>query len=133
MVKFLVMVAGFLVGVVNSQLNFLQEVFSGKTGDVLDNTYKEINEAVQNVQNIGEFVINNTGRDVNDIGIEVSEKYGIVLESGDIQNILDNKGLGKYQLAFKIIEKRLIEDGKKYTEQAINLGIELAVNRFFGK
>jgi hypothetical protein len=118
-------------------VDFLIEVFSDMTGKVLDETYKIINEIVCNVEKIGEYVAEHPETPVQVLAINLTEKYGLVIHSKDVEKIRKNKGEGKYALAYELIVERIQLEGKNINletaKQAINLGIELAVNRFFGK
>lgn len=118
-------------------IEFFIDVFNGATGEILDNTYKIINEVVCNVENIGEYIWNNSTTDLTKLSGDIASKYGVILSRENIARILVNKGEGKYQLAFEMIRARLEVEITGFNferaKQAINLGIELAVNRFFGK
>lgn len=122
-------------------IKFLIEVWDGVTGDVLDETHEYINEAVLNVEQIGEYILANTSKTSQELSDELMERFGyeeITVEfvekylseqKGDYEKIKT----AKYNLAYEIIKNRIKYEGKSFVGKIVNLGIELAVNRFFGK
>ncbi len=120
--------------------SFLVEVFSGATGEVINEHYKIVNEYVKNVENIAEFVNKEVNREkgVQSLIKQVEEVYGIKLSCGDVDGLLSVfKGIGKQRIVFELVRDRIVVEGgsvlKKGFEQGINLAIEFAVNRYFGK
>jgi len=114
-------------------LNFLIEVFKDLTGVVLDDSYKIINEVVLNVENIAQYIVDNTTYPNEQLTAILINRYGYDISIFDVFEIKKNKSVGKFLLARKLIKKRLISERKKFVGQSINLGIELAVSRFFSK
>jgi len=114
-------------------LNFLIEVFKDLTGVVLDDSYKIINEVVLNVENIAQYIVDNTTYPNEQLIAILINRYGYDISIFDVFEIKKNKSVGKFLLARKLIKKRLISERKKFVGQSINLGIELAVSRFFSK
>ena len=114
-------------------LNFLIEVFKDLTGVVLDDSYKIINEVVLNVENIAQYIVDNTTYPNEQLIAILINRYGYDISIFDVFEINKNKSVGKFLLARKLIKKRLISERKKFVGQSINLGIELAVSRFFSK
>jgi hypothetical protein len=127
-----------VIGIIGKKFaQFLFDVFKDMTGDILDKTYKIINEIVCNVENIGEYIEQHKEIPAEILAINLTEKYGLTIHSKDIEHIRRNKGEGKYALAYELIVERIIKEQKNINlnsaKSALNLGIELAVNRFFGK
>lgn len=118
---------------------FLLEVFAGKTGEFLNENYKLINEAVKLTENISNYIKaeENKYKDLVDIKRYVDETYACSIENKDIQSIIDNGWLGKFSLARKLSIQFIQSESKEFAteiiESALQLGIQLAVNRFFGK
>ena len=117
--------------------SFLIEVFRGQTSKIIDKSYKFVNEYVQNVENIGEYIVTHPGIDEQLIKEHIKQTYGYNVTVEEIEAIDDDKGEGKYRLAYRLILDRLIQEGQDLAEaglrQGINLAIEMAVSRFFGK
>lgn len=117
--------------------NFLKEVFEGKTGEFLDENYEAINEAVQLAEKIGEYISLNKTKDVLALQVEINELYGLILDKDSIENIINDKAIGKFSLAYDLSRQMIEKNGKSFVEKlcksALSLGIELAVNRYFGK
>jgi len=109
-------------------LKFLQGVFSGKTGEFLEQNHKTINEVVDQVEEIAKMVA--------DEGIEKTINY-VELKLGiNVKNeIIEIKAEGitksnaKKKLAQKIIYNNLMKLEKNVVWHAINVGIELAVSK----
>lgn len=119
--------------------NFLEEVFKDKTGEFLDSNYKSINAAVTLVEEIGEYItdIENKDKTYEDLKKEILEKFLYQIDDEDIKNIDEDKSTGKFKLAYKISIDFIKKNGNSFVDNlfksALRLGIELAVNRFFGK
>jgi hypothetical protein len=109
-------------------LKFLECVFSGKTGEFLEENHKIINEVVDQVEEIAKMVA--------DEGIEKTINY-VELKLGiNVKNeIIEIKAEGitksnaKKKLAQKIIYNNLMKLEKNVVWHAINVGIELAVSK----
>jgi Mg2+ and Co2+ transporter CorA len=119
---------------------FIYQVFEGIVGDILDATYPIINEAVQNAEKIGNYIVANTTASMSnttELQDKIFEMYGYKIETSAIEYLRQTeskiKGIGKYLIAYKIIKDRLEVEGKKFIPSIINLGIELAVARYFTK
>ena len=119
-----------LIGAVEEKfLKFLECVFSGKTGEFLEENHKIINEVVDQVEeiaNIGldEGIMEIAGKILKNTGFIVSEKIIEDLKNGGIA-----RSEAKRKLATDIIYKKLRELGVKIVIQAVNVGIELAVSK----
>lgn len=135
MVKWLLKVLEKFVG--SKFAKFLLEVFADKTGEIIEDSYEFVNEYVKNVENIGEYIEDNPDKSSSDVIQYVKETYGYELELDDVELIDENKGYGKYKLVYRLVIERMEEEGKNIfkegIEQGLNLAIEFAVNRFFGK
>lgn len=126
---------------------FLLSVFEGSTGVIIDNSYKIVNEVVKSVELAGEEVEKQIIEDVDALIKQIDkmlkdmlkDKFNIDLSEvplfnfNDFCHMRDYKSNGKFELAYKVIEKALSEKMIDYTKQAISLAIEFAVNRFFKK
>ena len=118
---------------------FIYEVFEGMVGEVLDVVYPVINEAVKNAENIGKYIKENTTASMQntyELSDKIAEMYGYKVSTKAIELIRNEgniKGYGKYLIAYTLIKDRLEAEGKEFIPSIINLGIELAVSRYFGK
>lgn len=114
---------------------FIYEVFEGMVGEVLDAVYPIINEAVKNTENIGNYIKAHTELTNTELVKKIAEIYGYKLTCLEVEYVKTHeiKGYGKYLIAYTLIKNRLELEGKKVTPSIINLGIELAVSRYFGK
>lgn len=114
-------------------LKFLIEVFSKSTGKILDDTYKIINKNVHLVEELSIYINNHNELEDDELIEAIEDDFQMKFNYFDLKSIQIEGGSGKFNLAYKYIINELKTLGKKYTEQAISLGIELAVNRFYGK
>lgn len=118
-------------------VEFLKEVFAGKTGEFLDENYKSINAAVKLAEEIGEYIAANKEKPYDELKFDINEKFVCNVDDEDIEEIDEDKATGKFKLAYKLSVNFIKEDGKDFVEKlgkaALKLGIELAVNRFFKK
>ena len=114
---------------------FIYEVFEGMVGEVLDAVYPVINEAVKNTENIGNYIKAHTELTNTELVEKIAEIYGYKLTCLEVEYVKSHeiKGYGKYFIAYTLIINRLELEGKKFIPSVINLGIELAVSRYFGK
>lgn len=114
---------------------FIYEVFEGMVGEVLDTVYPVINEAVKNAENIGNYIKGHTELSNSELIAKIAEMYGYSITNEEVNYVKAHeiKGYGKYLIAYTLIKNRLESEGKKVIPSIINLGIELAVNRYFGK
>lgn len=116
---------------------FLKEVFAGNTGTFLDENYKIINLNVHLAEEIGEYIGDNITDNVDVLRQVIIEKWALELTDEQIIDIKVNKGKGKFELAFALSKNNIVDNGGTFIEksltQALRLGIEMAVNRFFGK
>ncbi len=122
--------------------SFLVEVFSGVTGEVINEHYKIVNEYVKNVESIEAFVNrvdNRIDLDRNKLVLiqQIEEIYGIKLGLDELCELGYGGGIGKYKVAFALIRDRIASENEDASKrdycQGINLAIEFAVNRYFGK
>lgn len=126
---------------------FLREVFAGTTGVVLEQSHNIINENVKLVEILAEAckveVINDLNNMIVATDTHIKEELalkGIELPADlpiftfeDLDNLRTGKGTEKFNYALKITKQALLKKGVEYTEQALRLGIEMAVSRFFKK
>lgn len=126
-----------LGGAFSKFIKFLIEVWDGVTGEVLEETHNYINEAVVNVEMIGEYIKAHSSETSVWLCDKLRAKYGyieITVEFVDEIRYEQNTKYekvksAKYKLAYEIIKNRIKYEGKSFLSKAINLGIELAVNR----
>ncbi len=129
-------IAAIIISFINSKTaKFIYEVFEGMVGEVLDAVYPIINEAVKNTENIGNYIKTHTELTNTELVKKIAEIYGYKLTCLEVEYVKTHeiKGYGKYLIAYTLIKNRLELEGKKVTPSIINLGIELAVSRYFGK
>lgn len=133
MIKFITaLIASFTT---SKTAKFIYEVFEGMVGEVLDAVYPVINEAVKNTENIGNYIKAHLDLSNLELTEKIAEMYGYKLTCLEVEYVKSHeiKGYGKYLIAYTLIKNRLELEGKKEIPSIINLGIELAVNRYFGK
>lgn len=117
------------------------EVLGGNTGEIVDNSYKYVNEVVRNMENIANTVKENKTLLTNqEILVKIVEIYGYKELNLDFVDTLINESNGIYKNSFKsakldmaytIIKNRLQEEKINFTEKAIMYAIQFAVNRWF--
>jgi hypothetical protein len=122
-------------------LNFLIEVWTGRTGEILDEAHNYVNEAVLNVENICKYIKEHSEK--TDLGLveELRNLYGYKEITIDFVRLYRKEQQGKtyeseiktakLNLAYSIVYNRMKQEKKKWKENAIILAIQLAVNRFF--
>lgn len=114
--------------------NFLKQVFNGKTGTFLDKYHKEINEAVKIVEEIVEFVETKQAANSYQLMRDVNFSYDIDLDDKSIELILTDsrkKSTIKHEIAYNLVKEKLDYELKSGEKNALDLGIDLAVARFF--
>ncbi len=117
------------------------EVLDGDTGVTIDNSYKYVNEVVQNMENISKIITDNkTLLTDQEILVKIIEMYGYNELTIDFVKDLINESNGIYKNSFKsakldmaytIIKNRLDAEKVNFTEKAIMYAIQFAVNRWF--
>lgn len=116
---------------------FLIELFRGTTGDFLDNNHEEINESVKVVEEIAKFLFDNKAKSYQELKDHILNNFKISISIDEMRTIYLEKSTGKFALAYKNSSEKIKANGKDFNEElmksALSLGIEMAVNRFFGK
>ena len=113
----------------NKFVKFLLEVWSEENNSYIENCYKFVNELVKNVENIGEYVIENKETDSSILANTLEKQYGYKLYVKDMDKIKTNKSQGKADLVQRLTIVRMKKERVDYKKSIIRLCIELAVNR----
>jgi hypothetical protein len=139
MIRFLKKALNVLGGSFGKFINFLLEVWKGVTSAVLEENYKYINEAVLNVEQIGNYILANSDKTSVWLAGELKRRFGYrEIDIEFVEKFIHEQNTkyeiikcAKYNLAYQIIKNRIKAEGKSFVSRSINLGIELAVSRFF--
>ena len=108
-------------------MKFLGAVFSGETGEFLQDNHNLINEIVEQVEQMAAATINVNKLQAAEV---ILEKTGYAVSESVIEKIKNGgiaKSEAKRELARAMIVGQLEQLGKKIVMHAINVGIELAV------
>ena len=119
----------FLKGLFRSKfVKFLIDIFKNETGMFLEENYKIINKAVDNVGNISKLIENS---ELEKAGGILKEQAGIddSVLAGRLKADGLTKSNAKKELAQKLIYNDLMKLGRNIIWHAINIGIEMAVAR----
>ena len=117
--------------------NFIEEIFSGKTGIFVKDNFENIKAAVELAEEIGKYVAENKEKTFDELKKEIDEKFVCTVTDEDLEAIDKNKSKGKFKLAYRLAKGFIQADGKEFAEDvfksAMHLGIQIAVSKFFGK
>jgi hypothetical protein len=137
MINMLSFLLGLAKTITSKFLTFLISIWKN-AGDVLDDIYPYVNEAVDNIERMSIYILENKSKANDVLCKELMEKYGykeinitfvrrIKSESnGDFEHSFKT---AKLDLAMEILRNRLELEQKTFVEKVVMLSLQLAVNK----
>lgn len=135
---------GLIKKIASAFLSFIAEVWSGSTGELLDEICPYVNEVVRNMENISIFVKQNLkAKTPEEMAEALRRKYGysqidtefceqLIAEIEGKADLLEFK-TAKVNMTMRILKDRLAYEKVSFVENVVMLSIQLAVTRMNNK
>lgn len=134
MLKFLL---GLAKTVTSKFLGFLIAIWT-KVGENMDEIYPYVNEAVDNIENMSKYILENKTKPNDVLCAELIDKYGyeevnvtfVRRIKSESEGVFENSfRTAKLELCMLILKNRLELEKKTFVEKVLMLSIQLAVNK----